>query len=203
VQPIRFQGQYYDWETGLHYNRFRYYDPDCGRFICKDPIGLEGGFNLFQYAPNPVGWIDPFGLTGVYIFTTANGNTYAGKGKRDRYLASTVREAKADQSLGPGRATTAQADAAISKGVHQDVSKSNPCPKTISNDDWAEMVESELIDLASKQQGLNVVNVPGTSNRKTSPGVNKLKAVSCRKSDATKEAQRVLNAFNNKVSGRR
>jgi RHS repeat-associated protein len=61
-QPLRFQGQYYDVETGLHYNRFRYYDPDVGRFISQDPIGLMGGTNLYQYAPNPTGWIDPLGL---------------------------------------------------------------------------------------------------------------------------------------------
>ncbi len=60
---IRFQGQYYDEETGLHYNRFRYYDPECGRFISQDPIGLLGGVNNYQYAPNPVSWVDPFGLT--------------------------------------------------------------------------------------------------------------------------------------------
>ncbi|MDH0893365.1 RHS repeat-associated core domain-containing protein [Pseudomonas sp. GD03985] len=42
-QNIRFLGQYYDQETGLHYNRFRYYDPDCGRFVSQDPIGLQGG----------------------------------------------------------------------------------------------------------------------------------------------------------------
>jgi uncharacterized protein RhaS with RHS repeats len=46
----------------LHYNRFRYYEPDSGRFINQDPIGLAGGTNLFQYAPNPVGWVDPWGL---------------------------------------------------------------------------------------------------------------------------------------------
>ncbi|WP_080423856.1 RHS repeat-associated core domain-containing protein [Burkholderia ubonensis] len=61
--PIRFQGQYHDDETGLHYNRHRYYDPNCGRFISKDPIGLAGGINVFRYAPNPISWIDPLGLT--------------------------------------------------------------------------------------------------------------------------------------------
>lgn len=61
-QPIRFQGQYFDAETGLHYNRFRYYDPDVGRFISQDPIGLAGGDNLYAYAPNPTGWVDPLGL---------------------------------------------------------------------------------------------------------------------------------------------
>ena len=65
LQPIRFQGQSFDTETGLHYNRFRYFDPDLGMFTTRDPIGLLGGNNVFQYAPNPTGWIDPFGLAYV------------------------------------------------------------------------------------------------------------------------------------------
>ncbi|WP_370459367.1 RHS repeat domain-containing protein [Cupriavidus sp. SW-Y-13] len=60
--PLRFQGQYLDHETGLHYNRYRYYDPVSGRFISKDPIGFAGGLNVFLYGPNPVGWVDPLGL---------------------------------------------------------------------------------------------------------------------------------------------
>ncbi|WP_020156997.1 RHS repeat-associated core domain-containing protein [Methylobacter marinus] len=61
--PLRFQGQYFDAETGLHYNLHRYYDPQAGRFIHQDPIGLAGGLNPYQYVPNPTGWVDPFGLT--------------------------------------------------------------------------------------------------------------------------------------------
>jgi len=60
-QNLRFQGQSLDRETGLHYNTFRYYDPDIGRFTTPDPIGLDGGLNLYQYAPNPIMWIDPWG----------------------------------------------------------------------------------------------------------------------------------------------
>ncbi|WP_354675712.1 RHS repeat-associated core domain-containing protein [Pseudomonas syringae USA007] len=62
-QNLRFQGQYFDVETGLHYNTFRYYDPEIGRFTTQDPIGLDGGFNLYQYAPNTISWIDPWGLS--------------------------------------------------------------------------------------------------------------------------------------------
>jgi RHS repeat-associated protein len=61
--PLRFQGQYFDSETGLHYNHFRYYDPQTGRFISQDPIGLLGGINHYQYAPNHVNWVDPLGLS--------------------------------------------------------------------------------------------------------------------------------------------
>ncbi|MBQ0472053.1 RHS repeat-associated core domain-containing protein, partial [Proteus mirabilis] len=60
-QNLRFQGQYFDKETGLHYNTFRYYAPDLGRFTQQDPIGLAGGINLYVYAPNPLTWVDPWG----------------------------------------------------------------------------------------------------------------------------------------------
>ena len=60
--PFRFQGQYYDAESGLHYNMFRYYDSDVGRFISQDPIGLVGGINFYQYVHDPMHWIDPMGL---------------------------------------------------------------------------------------------------------------------------------------------
>ncbi len=63
TQPIRFQGQYFDEESGLHYNRYRYYSPKQQRFINQDPIGLVGGINHYQYAPNPVNWVDPLGLS--------------------------------------------------------------------------------------------------------------------------------------------
>ncbi|EPV8303061.1 RHS repeat-associated core domain-containing protein [Escherichia coli] len=61
-QPLRLPGQYFDEETGLHYNLFRYYAPECGRFISQDPIGLRGGLNLYSYAPNLLRYIDPLGL---------------------------------------------------------------------------------------------------------------------------------------------
>jgi RHS repeat-associated protein len=60
--PIRFPGQYDDPETGLCYNRFRYYDPDAGRFISPDPLGLAGESKTYAYAPNTLLWLDPYGL---------------------------------------------------------------------------------------------------------------------------------------------
>ncbi|WP_445009867.1 type VI secretion system tip protein TssI/VgrG [Vreelandella stevensii] len=64
TQPIRFQGQWHDEESGLYYNRHRYYDPQQGRYISQDPIGLNGGTNLYGYVTNPTGMVDPLGLIG-------------------------------------------------------------------------------------------------------------------------------------------
>ena len=60
--PFLFQGQYYDYETGLAYNRFRYYDPELGRYISEDPIGLAGGIKLYGYVENCHICYDLFGL---------------------------------------------------------------------------------------------------------------------------------------------
>jgi RHS repeat-associated protein len=60
--PLRLQGQYYDEELGLCYNRHRYFDPHTCSFISKDPLGLMAGTNLYSYAPNVWGWVDPLGL---------------------------------------------------------------------------------------------------------------------------------------------
>ncbi|WP_432759925.1 RHS repeat-associated core domain-containing protein, partial [Escherichia coli] len=62
-QLIRLPGQQYDEESGLYYNRHRYYDPLQGRYITQDPIGLKGGWNLYGYQLNPISDIDPLGLS--------------------------------------------------------------------------------------------------------------------------------------------
>lgn len=56
--PFRFKNQYADRETRLHYNLMRYYEPDAGRFVNLDPIGLLSGENFYQFAPNTQSWID-------------------------------------------------------------------------------------------------------------------------------------------------
>ncbi|GEM_PF-6107935 len=61
-QPLRLQGQYFDRETGLYYNRFRYYCAVIGSFISQDPLGMLVGENVYSFAPNTLEWIDPLGL---------------------------------------------------------------------------------------------------------------------------------------------
>jgi RHS repeat-associated protein len=66
--PYLYQGQYVDEETGLAYNRFRYYDCESGGYISQDPIGLEGGMKLYGYVHDSNTWTDVFGLSGYVSF---------------------------------------------------------------------------------------------------------------------------------------
>ena len=69
-QPSRFQGQQEDAETGLHYNRYRYYDAPSRRYISRDPIGLTGGLNAYSYASAPNAQVDPLGLSPTWCNKT-------------------------------------------------------------------------------------------------------------------------------------
>lgn len=82
--PWRFSGQYEDEETGLCYNRFRYYDPDAARYISPDPIGVEGGINMYAYVDNPTAQVDPLGLAGACTCTIKLKQPVGGK---DEYTA--------------------------------------------------------------------------------------------------------------------
>ncbi len=66
-QPIRLPGQHQDKDTGLYYNRHRYYDPSIGSYVNQDPIGLAGGVNTTIFPTNPNGWSDPTGLDATAV----------------------------------------------------------------------------------------------------------------------------------------
>jgi RHS repeat-associated protein len=71
--PIRFQGQWWDQESGLHYNLNRYYDPTIGAYISSDPIGRLGGTRPYGYAHSPLNWVDPLGLASNSLFRGDDG----------------------------------------------------------------------------------------------------------------------------------
>jgi len=91
--PIRLQGQYVDTETGLHYNLNRYFHPLVGTFTQQDPIGLEGGVDVYALAANPVNWADPLGLS-------AKDCDLAAKGAAE--TTTVIGRVKDLQKLGPG-----------------------------------------------------------------------------------------------------
>ncbi|WAI47138.1 RHS repeat-associated core domain-containing protein [Pseudomonas triclosanedens] len=84
--PFRFPGQYHDPESGLHYNRHRYYDPHTAQYLTPDPLGLGGGNRPQGYVHNPMGWVDPLGLAGDCC---AGGTKSSGK-EFEAYLHETL-----------------------------------------------------------------------------------------------------------------
>ncbi|HCL5275926.1 TPA: RHS repeat protein, partial [Salmonella enterica] len=87
-QLIRLPGQQYDEESGLHYNRHRYYSPGQGRYITQDPIGLKGGLNPYTYPLNPVMNIDPLGLSVMAPELTMQDLSALIKGKMESTISS-------------------------------------------------------------------------------------------------------------------
>ena len=131
VQPLRFQGQQWDRETGLHYNRFRYYDPELYRYISQDLIGLAGGSNLYSYARNPVQWIDPMGLapdgragmqSNVDAILADGAGVRVG-GIKVSLGKAEVKVAGGELKLGPGKANAAAEKMSTSKGTLLEVGK--------------------------------------------------------------------------------
>ena len=90
--PFLFQGQYYDRETGLAYNRFRYYSPKMGMYVSQDPIGLAGGIlNLYGYVEDTNAWIDIFGLAKSYT-SGENSAAKTGRQKHKEYKQNIVKK---------------------------------------------------------------------------------------------------------------
>ncbi|MCZ4097758.1 DUF6531 domain-containing protein [Streptomyces sp. H39-C1] len=76
--PLRFPGQYYDAETGLHYNYQRYYEPGTARYLSPDPLGLTAAPDHHGYVSNPLNWSDPLGLKAKCLVDLYHGTTGAG-----------------------------------------------------------------------------------------------------------------------------
>jgi RHS repeat-associated protein len=101
--PIRFQGQYHDNESGLDYNYHRFYDPLLGRYLTPDPLGIYAGPNAYRYVPEPLTWIDPYGLFTATVFPRCDWNKKQMddfNAKVDRYNAEIrKRQAKGEPGI--------------------------------------------------------------------------------------------------------
>ena len=105
--PLRFPGQYYDEESGLHYNRHRYYDPETAQYLSPDPLGLGGGVRPQGYVDNPLSWIDPLGLASCFEDFVAQPQSIWGRSADDiaQNLKTSGYEANIRQSTrGSGKA---------------------------------------------------------------------------------------------------
>ncbi|MBK8065230.1 MAG: RHS repeat-associated core domain-containing protein [Betaproteobacteria bacterium] len=93
---LRFPGQYFDKEANLHYNYFRDYSPETGRYVQSDPVGLAGGINTYAYAlANPTGFTDPYGesAAGIVVGTFALGvGMYASSKLGEILLAEQIKQ---------------------------------------------------------------------------------------------------------------
>ncbi|MEN7547382.1 RHS repeat-associated core domain-containing protein [Rapidithrix thailandica] len=108
--PFRYQGQYEDVETGLYYNRFRYYSPESGAYISQDPIGLAGNNpNIYAYTHDNNVWIDPWGLSGKI------GNPLPG-GEKIFRIGSSVDLKPAEAALKPAGISVIRASSAEEAG---------------------------------------------------------------------------------------
>lgn len=112
---LRFQGQYYDLETELHYNRYRYYEPHSARYVSKDPIGLSGGINTSAYVSDPTQWVDPRGLAsnsiGSYGSVKSASDTY------EKYATSKSLKDVAER-YAAGKSVGGSATAGVGVGIY-------------------------------------------------------------------------------------
>lgn len=167
--PFRFPGQWLDRESGLFYNRFRYYDPTIGRYYAPDPLGLSGSINPYQYVPSPTSWIDPFGLDRVvekvgnreYIFDRdSRGRTVRAEGplSNPNRLTYTHRDPSAQRRVSSGTGNHAGHLIGNQFGAPGgEINLVQMCPR-LNLSGWKKM-ENELVRLTRNNRVRVVVTV--------------------------------------------
>ena len=189
--PFLYQGQYYDFETKLAYNRFRYYSPETGAYISQDPIGLAGGNpTIYGYVFDPNIQIDPFGLDYVYQIVDSNGNVkYYGITERDPVI-------RGNEHIDSGNLKPGEKMQIIAKDVNHDQARTIEATKIReklrnSNVDRTKSIYDQLKDtgLRNKNRGRDIDKRPFDPN--TMGGefslldkpedVNGLKKINCKK----------------------
>src|SRR5207253_8617739 len=142
--------QYFDAESGLHYNRHRYYTPDNGRYLTPDPSKLAGGLNAYQYTPNPTGWVDPLGL-----------NTCPGAEGCQPSMG--VEDPAAKARVDEGEPSLPKMNADQRRARIDELAEANAKGRVIAMEDKYDMHtvqkhSSEIPDVALKQRAINGAN---------------------------------------------
>ncbi|NPE50859.1 type IV secretion protein Rhs [Dickeya dadantii] len=166
---LAFAGQFRDSESGLCYNRFRYYDPAGGCYVSPDPIGIRGGLNLYAYVKNPVSWIDPKGLAGCDIVHRAvtpeqAASIRAGNGisRPTPYHRTTPTQhvAGAPHSRDPWISTTRSQSTAEYFATHGGTQAANPIVKI----DLSKIPSDKILDVSNAQKAAEHLQTPFTRN---------------------------------------
>lgn len=175
-QLLRMPGQYWDEETGLHYNLYRYYEADAGRFVSPDPIGLVGGLSLYQFAPNPISWIDALGLITEWVdpktinFSqrTISGNNYAELMRTGRWnwqqSPLTVMDVKGQLVTYDNRRLDAALEAGQEKVPINVVDPTSVHPNSTTGKTWHEKFQQRFNDPRNVRAG-GAVPETGVSTR--------------------------------------
>jgi RHS repeat-associated protein len=146
---LRWPGHYYDPETGLHYNRWRYYDPGLARYLQSDPVGYDGSpINLYSYCANPLVNVDLLGLNGDGCKTDL-GDSHS----RDKENEGKEEPAKPSPDPEPPPPTTPAAARATKKPTPDQVAEIHAALKAGDH--------QHAIDLTVQHYGIDTTNVPG------------------------------------------
>ncbi|RZK30330.1 MAG: hypothetical protein EOO61_19415, partial [Hymenobacter sp.] len=160
--PFRYQGQYEDEETGLYYNRFRYYDPQTGQYISQDPIALWGNLNVYSYVSDSTTWVDPLGLSPAKEFDIVNYGTKTSPlenhhGILDVWATHNVTDYKSRASHNPTIALS-QNNHAATKSVYRDWLEAKTGKRVGGKVDWTKVSSSEVHQLS--EQMFDAAKVP-------------------------------------------
>ncbi|WP_157494571.1 DUF6531 domain-containing protein [Kutzneria sp. 744] len=179
--PLRFPGQYFDPETGLHYNYLRYYDPVAGRYTSADPLGLFGGLSPHGYVHNPTGWTDALGLTesGDIEFLDPNDINFSQRSITENTYSDAMRNGQRDWNQSPvhvmeidgqlvsydNRRLDAAREAGVPVGVVR-VRPDDPHPESTTGKTWSDKFQERFRDPRNRLDGQPVPNT-GLSERPT------------------------------------
>lgn len=195
--PFRYQGQYEDEETGLYYNRFRYYSAEEGMYFSQDPIRLSGGMSIYSYVDNCHSYVDPFGLAIIPTVTTgSNGEITTAKAtvtSNDLGTGTNTNSSSRSYARDLGDSSD-DAGHMIGKQLGGSGGKANVFPQNVNlNRGQFAQFEGKVADLTAKTGKVEITITFRYDNGGTRPTHIDYEAVAC---DGTKISRSFKNPCN-------